>query len=185
MPSDTAYQYPGKSHRIWRLFAFAIFSILAPLLVLTSYATKLFRNLVNAWLLINSTNIFFGIFGLPEFPRWLDDLTESLREFLSFFYLGFMADWWNALSNVFLDIETYIFSLFEGMQVTCEGSQMPLVACSNFALIFFAVILIESNFDLVLIIRMKKFINDKKKLKREPLGWLKAKCKLSSLQIMA
>ena len=60
-------------------------------------------------------------------------------------------------------------------QVTCEGAQMPLYACSNFVFIFFVVILIESNFDLVLTVNFKKWIDDDKEFKVDPLGWLKAR----------
>ena len=52
---------------------------------------------------------------------------------------------------------------------------MPLYACSNFIFIFFVVILIESNFDLVLTVNFKKWIDDDKEFKVDPLGWLKAR----------
>ena len=133
----------------------------------------LFKDLINAWLMINSTNVFFQLLGLPAVPVWFTKLTESLRKFLVRFHLAFLADWWAWLSNIFELIETLGARLFEDMQVTCEGSQMPLFVCLNFSLIFFAVILIESNFDLLLSITMKRYAGADREWLEDPLGWLR------------
>ena len=145
--SDTI---PRSRSLVWRVLAFGIFFILMPLAIFTGYVLTLFKDLVNAWLLINSTNIFLQLLGVPAVPVWFTKLTESLRSFLQKLHLAFLADWWAWLSAFFELIETLGSRLFQGMQVTCEGSQMPLFVCLNFSLIFFAVILIESNFDLLL-----------------------------------
>ena len=133
-----AWCTPDHSN-VGRAFSFLVFCVLGLLLLMTRVLTALLKLLINAWLLINSTNRFFDFFGLPPVPHWFDDLTNALRQFLLVLripHLELVADWWAWLSNSLLWLSEWfssiLYQLFQGMEVktTVHNPEFVPVYCT-------------------------------------------------------
>ena len=161
------YQQQSSLKSFEHLCIVALFTTFAVVAFALEIFARIYKVLINAWLIINATRNADALlraanfaFHVPTLPYDFDALAEVVRKYATFMMIPWFSYWWDWLSERgTLIVERFaeeVSKLFLRTDMTCKGSQRSVYLLVNFFLVIGAIVLVESDTEFLLRLTYKR-----------------------------